>query len=107
MVVARNTTAGAGAAIATVNGLIAAGGRVAVLAVVSDGLPEPAEARYRFRLLESRVGGVVRVPFVPMLRLADHPPEVTLPRKARQALAKIRALSTAAGPWTTAGSPTT
>jgi len=107
VVVARNTTAGAGAAIATVNGLTVAGGHVAVLAVVSDGLPEPAEARYRFRLLESRVGGVVRVPFVPMLRLADHPPEVTLSRKARQALGKIRALSTAAGPSMTAGPPTT
>ena len=107
MVVARNTTAGAGAAIATVNALTVAGGRVAVLAVVSDGMPEPAEARYRFRLLESRVGGVVRVPFVPMLRLADHAADATLPRRARRGLAKIRALTTAAGPLTTAGPPTT
>ena len=33
----------------------------AVLAVIGDGLPEPAEARYRFRVLDGRVGAVVRV----------------------------------------------
>ena len=49
---------------------------VAVLAVISDGLPEPAEARYRFRVLEGRVGAVVRVPFVPAFRVAGSPLQV-------------------------------
>lgn len=94
VLVARNTTPAAGAAIATVNAITRPGGRVAVLAVVSDGLPEPAEARYRFRLLEARVGGVVRVPFVPAFRAVGHPAAVELPRRARKALAEIRELTT-------------
>ena len=64
-----------------------------MLAVVSDGLPEPAEARYRFRVLEGRVGAVVRVPFVAAFRVAGSPLQVGLPRRARQALAEIRALA--------------
>jgi hypothetical protein len=67
------------------------GGRVAVLAVVGDGWPEPATARHRFRLLEPHVGAVIRVPFVFGLRLADDPAEVPLPRRARRAVAQIQA----------------
>ena len=87
---ARNTVAAAGRAVSAVTW---AGGWVAVLVVVSDGLPEPAEARYRFRVLEGRVGAVVRMPFVPAFRVTDGPSRVGLPRRARQALAEIRALT--------------
>jgi hypothetical protein len=66
---------------------------VTVLVVVGDGLPEPAEARYRFRVLEGRVGAVVRVPFVPAFRVASSPAQVRLPRRVRRALAEIRALA--------------
>jgi hypothetical protein len=34
---------------------------------------------------------VIRVPFIPALRLADDPAEVPLPRRARRALALIQA----------------
>ena len=67
------------------------GGQVAVLAVVSDGWPEPATATRRFGLLESQVRAVVRVPFIPGLRLADDPAPVPLPRRALRALAQIQA----------------
>jgi len=90
---ARNTVAAAGRAITAVSALARAGTPVAVLVVVSDGLPEPAEARYRYRVLEGRVGAVVRMPFVPALRVAGHPAQVGLPPRARQALAEIRALT--------------
>ena len=34
---------------------------------------------------------MIRVPFVPGLRLADDPADVPLPRRARRALAQIQA----------------
>ena len=34
---------------------------------------------------------MIRVPFIPALRLADDPAEVPLPRRARRALAQIQA----------------
>ena len=89
----RNTVPAAGRAVAAASVLAGAGIRVAVLVVVSDGLPEPAEARYRFRVLEGRVAAVIRMPFVPAFRVAAHPSLVDLPRRARQALAEIRALT--------------
>jgi len=67
------------------------GGNVAVLAVVSDGRPEPHLATVRFQLLGARVGAVVRVPFVAGLRLADDPATVPLPRPVLRALAQIQA----------------
>ena len=87
---ARNTALAAGRAIGAVNALTSQGARVAVLAVVSDGMPEPAPASYRFQLLRPRVGVLVRVPFVAALRAVDDPPLVDLPRKASRALAEIR-----------------
>jgi hypothetical protein len=68
-----------------------AGGRVTVLAIVSDGWPEPPAATARFRLLEPQVSVLARVPFVPGLRLADDPASVALPRRALRALDQIRA----------------
>jgi len=65
---------------------------VTVLAVVGDGLREPAEAKYRFGVLEGSVGALIRVPFIPAFRIAADPLSVTLPRRARRALAEIRAL---------------
>ncbi len=101
VLVARNTTHAAGRATTAVNAITWVGERIAVLAVVSDGLPEPAEARYRFRLLEARVGGIVRVPFVPLFRLVGDPADAALPRRARAALADIRALTGTAQPGLT------
>ena len=93
VLVARSTAAAAARAV-TATGLLAAQGvHVTVLAVTGDGLPEPAEARYRFRVLDGRVGAVVRVPFIPAFRLAADPLSVTLPRRAQNALAEIRALT--------------
>jgi hypothetical protein len=86
----RSTVASAGRATAAITAFAAAGVPVAVLVVVGDGLPEPAEATYRF--LEGRVGAVVRMPFIPALRVAAGPVQVRLPRRARRALVEIRAL---------------
>ncbi len=101
--VTRNTVAAAGRATAALNAITSDGVRVAVLAVVSDGLPEPAAASYRFGVLEPRVGAIVRVPFVPVLRAVDNPAQVDLPRRARWVLADIRAqaMARAAGPAST------
>ncbi len=92
VIVACGTTACASrAATAAVAGMTRAGAAVCVLAVVSDGWPEPAAARARIRLLEPRLGAVIRVPFLPGLRLADDPAAVPLPRQARRAVEQIRA----------------
>lgn len=90
---ARCTVASAARAVAAVSALAGQGTAVTVLAVTGDGLPEPAEAAYRFRVLEGRVGALVRVPFIPALRAAADPRQVRLPRGARRALAQIRALT--------------
>jgi hypothetical protein len=89
------TVMAAGRAVAAANVLEAAGAPGIVLAVIGDGLPVPAQARYRFRLLEARLGAVVQVPFVPAFRGAASPAEVVLPRKAALAVARIRALALA------------
>jgi hypothetical protein len=98
--VTRNTAAAAARATSAVNAITWQGERVAVLAIVSDGMPEPAAAAYRFQLLAARVGAIVRVPFVASLRAADDPARVALPRSARRSIANIRAeaLPCAAGP---------
>lgn len=91
IITCRTTAWSARAATTAVAAVARAGGRVAVLAVVSDGWPEPPAATSRFRLLEPQVGTVVRVPFVPGLRQADDPAAVPLPRRAIRALDQIRA----------------
>ena len=93
VLVTRNTVTAAARAVAAAGLLSGQGVQVAVLAVIGDGLPEPAEASYRFRVLEGREGAVVRVPFVPAYRIAADPLAVALPRRARSALAEIRALA--------------
>ena len=94
VVACRNTAWSAIQATKAVTAVTGQGGQVAVLAVVSDGWPEPAAARHRFRLLEAHVGAVIRVPFVFGLRMADNAAEVPLSRWARRAVAQIK---TAAG----------
>jgi hypothetical protein len=94
---ARCTVASAARAAAAVRLLDGHGVAVAVLAVTGDGLPEPAEAAYRFRVLEGRVGAVVRVPFIPALRAAGDPRQVRLPRRAVRALSEIRSLAAVPG----------
>jgi hypothetical protein len=92
LLVVHSTVTAAGRAVTATRLLSEQGVRVTVLVVIGDGLPEPAEARYRFRVLDGRVGTVVRVPFVPAFRIAADPLSVDLPRRARRALAAIRAL---------------
>ena len=93
LLVTRDTVAAAGRAVAAARLLGEQRVPVVVLVVIGDGLPEPAEARYRFGVLDGHVGAVVRVPFVPAFRIAADPLSVTLPRRARRALAEIRALA--------------
>jgi len=95
VLVTGNTAAAAARATAAVNTLARHGCRIAVLAVVSDGLPEPAVAAYRFRVLAARVGTVVRVPFIASLRAADDPAQADLPRSARRSIADIVAAALA------------
>lgn len=94
IVACRSTAWSAQQATKAVAATIRQGGQVAVLAVVSDGWPEPASATGRFRLLQPQVGAVIHVPFIAALRVADDPAAVPLPRSARRALTAIR---TAAG----------
>jgi hypothetical protein len=89
VITCRNTARSAALATIAVAAVTRQGGHVAVLAVVSDGWPEPETAATRFRLLESRVSAVIRVPFVAGLRPAVDPAAVTLPPRARHALAEI------------------
>ncbi|HEY1619276.1 MAG TPA: hypothetical protein VGG25_16770 [Streptosporangiaceae bacterium] len=91
VVACRSTAWSAARATSAVAAVARAGGFVTVLAVVSDGWPEPEPATSRLRLLEPRVGALVRVPFVPGLRLADDAAVVPLPRRALRALALIHA----------------
>ncbi len=91
VVTCRSSAWSAQQATQAVQAAIQQGGQVAVLAVVSDGWPEPATAASRFRLLEPQVGAVVRIPFIPALRLADDPAAVPLPRAVCRALARIEA----------------
>jgi hypothetical protein len=90
-VVSGNTVSAARRATGAVNLISHTGDRVDVLAIVGDGLPEPAEAAYRFRLLSARVGAIVRVPFIASLRATDDPQKAALSRNARRALGQIRA----------------
>jgi MinD-like ATPase involved in chromosome partitioning or flagellar assembly len=99
ILVARCTVASAARAVAAVSVLAAGGTRVTVLAVTGDGLPEPGEAAYLFSVLEGRVDGVVRVPFIPAFRAAADPRQVHLTRRARSALAEIRSLAAAPASW--------
>ena len=89
IVVTRNNAPASVRAEAVVSALADRGIHVAVLAVISDGLPEPWTATYRFRVLSARVGWVVRVPYVGMLRSVEDPAQARLPRAARRAVARI------------------
>ena len=93
LVACRNTAWSARQATAAVTAVTGQGGHVAVVAVVSDGWPEPAAATARFRLLEAHADAVIRVPFVPGLRLADSPSGVPPPRRVWRALDQIRAVT--------------
>jgi hypothetical protein len=93
LVACRNTAIAARLATAAVAAVNHQGGHVAVLVVVSDGWPEPATAASRFRLLAPHAAAVIRVPFIPGLRLADDPADVPLPRRARRALDQIGAIT--------------
>lgn len=94
IVVCHNTVSAAERATAAVMAVAHPGGQVAGLAIVADGAGrEPREATARFRLLESRIARVVRVPFLPALRLVDDPATVPLPRRMQQAIGQLRALA--------------
>ncbi|MDL4770740.1 hypothetical protein [Actinomadura xylanilytica] len=94
VLVARNTVSAAWHATRAVTAIDAARGQgdghIAALVIVADGAgPEPKDAAARFGLLHDRVCGVVRMPFVPELRLIDDPATVPLPRKVREVLETV------------------
>ncbi|RAY14979.1 hypothetical protein DPM19_09510 [Actinomadura craniellae] len=95
VVVCRNTVPAARYATAAVTALETWDERIAVLAIVSDGQPEPKDAVARFALLAGRVGHLSRVPYVRALRLVDSPLDVKLPARAWGALMHLRALAEA------------
>ncbi len=93
LVTCRCTTWSAIKASDALSALTRNGIRIKVLAVVSDGWPEPPIATAWFRLLSAQVGAVIRVPFIPWLRMTNDPALITLPRSARRALDQIRAIT--------------
>ena len=98
VVVSRNTVSAAWHATRAVTAIDACrdetDGHIAALVIVSDGgRSEPKEATARFALLQGRVCGVVRMPFIPALRLVDDPTTVELPVKARQVLDAVKELA--------------
>lgn len=104
---ARCSASSAGRAVDAMRILAGRGIPVAVLAVTGDGLPEPAEASYRFRVLDGYVGAVIRIPFIPALRINPDPREVRLPRAARRALDDIRSLTAPRGGFASQPEPGT
>lgn len=89
----RNSVAASARAVEVVNVLAANEITPAVLVVMADGAgPEPDEAVARFRMLEGRVGKIIRFPFVTGLRFLDAglADQVRLPTRAQQALVEIR-----------------
>jgi hypothetical protein len=93
VLVTRSTVPASARAAAAMRILAAQAVPVAVLAIVSDGLPEPPEAAYRFRVLAADVSSVLRIPFVPALRRAEDPADAGLTRRARRVIACIRPLA--------------
>ncbi|MEV4251672.1 hypothetical protein AB0J52_00740 [Spirillospora sp. NPDC049652] len=93
VLVTRNTVASSRRAVTARHYLGQVGHRVRVLAIVDDGFGEPRDASSRIALLVPQVAGVVRVPFIPALRLTTDPTQVHLPSKARRALDRILALA--------------
>jgi hypothetical protein len=93
VITCRNTAWSAQQATKAVAVAVRQGGQVTVLAVIGDGWPEPATATSRFRLVEPQVGALIRIPFIPALRLADDPAAVHLPKAAHRALARIEAVA--------------
>jgi hypothetical protein len=91
VVTCRSTAWSSAQATKAVAAVLRQGGLVAVIAVVADGWPEPPVATSRLKLLGPHTDAVVRIPFVPGLRLADDPASVPLPRRALRALAQIQA----------------
>lgn len=97
LVVCRGTVPAARQATAALTALEAGGEKVTALVVVSDGAgSEPRDATARLGLLAGKAGAIVRVPFVPALRLVDDPLSVALPSRMRRALAELRDLTGAA-----------
>ncbi len=93
VVVTGPTARNALAATIAVKAVTMAWARVSVLAIVSDGWPEPPTSTIRFQLLEPQADAIIRIPFVPGMRLADEPAAVPIPRQARRAINEIRAVA--------------
>ncbi|ROO88115.1 hypothetical protein EDD29_5773 [Actinocorallia herbida] len=90
VVACRNTVPAAKAATTAVTVLGSHREWVACLVVVGDGAAEPKDASARFTLLQARVGGIVRFPYLREVRLVDDPALVELSGSARRALRDIR-----------------
>ncbi|MEY9214969.1 hypothetical protein [Thermobifida halotolerans] len=100
LLVTRDSAPASARTVEAVTGLSGSGAAISCLVVIADGSgPEPREAAVRFRLVEDRVGRIVRFPFVAGLRYADtaDADKVRLPRKAERALAEIREVCAATG----------
>ncbi|MEU8309847.1 hypothetical protein AB0C84_40380 [Actinomadura sp. NPDC048955] len=97
ILLARGNVPSAALATAATRTLLHSGYPVTALIVVSDGAgPEPPEATARFRLLEPHLAsGLLRMPFIPALRLVDQPAKVHLPRAAARSLTALRQLAPA------------
>ncbi|WP_051468737.1 hypothetical protein [Actinomadura oligospora] len=93
VLVTRNTVPGSRRAVTARHYLGRVGHQVRVLAIVDDGFGEPQDAASRFALLAPQVAGVVRVPFMPALRLATDPRRIAVSSKVRRALDRILALA--------------
>jgi hypothetical protein len=92
VLICRNTVAAARHATTAVTVLGGWEERIAALVVIGDGQREPKDATARFALLEGRIGGIVRWPYIAELRLIDDPAEATLPDRAHRGLLEIRSL---------------
>lgn len=93
LLVTRDNAAAAARCSEVVTSVTANGIEIAAVAVMADGSgPEPKESTTRFRLLQNRVGGIVRVPFVAGLRYVDLSDvgRVALPKKFERALSELR-----------------
>ncbi|GAA1781383.1 hypothetical protein [Streptomonospora arabica] len=93
VLVARDSAPASARAVEAVTGVAESGAAIACLVVVADGSgPEPREAAARIRLIEDRVGEIVRLPFAAGIRYADAADvgKVDLPKKVERALSRIR-----------------
>lgn len=96
IIAARGTAEGARRAVIAVTVLERRGLWPAAIALVADGAgPEPRQAGQRLDLVDGRAGPAVRVPFTAALRAGGRPESIRLPRRLRDAVIQLLALTVA------------